>query len=168
MCQKVAIAQALLSRPGLLVLDEAWTGLDQAARGTLDIAVLERVADGGAVLFVDHDQARLAERISERWVLDRGRVSVYPADAVDQKADKRVVVELDGLGVGSVARVEDLPGVLSCQALGVRLAGGGTGRVAVRVAAERSDDVLRQVLSWDRVHVVAVSTATGSRDEACG
>jgi ABC-type multidrug transport system ATPase subunit len=32
MCQKVAVAQALLAPPGLLVLDEAWTGLDQAAR----------------------------------------------------------------------------------------------------------------------------------------
>src|SRR5215472_332709 len=60
MCQKVAIAQAVLSAPGLLVLDEAWTGLDQAARGTLDAAVRERVAQGGTVLFVDHDPARLA------------------------------------------------------------------------------------------------------------
>ena len=42
MCQKVALAQALLARPGLLVLDEAWTGLDQAARGELDAAVAER------------------------------------------------------------------------------------------------------------------------------
>ena len=31
MCQKIAVAQALLPRPGLLVLDEAWTGLDVTA-----------------------------------------------------------------------------------------------------------------------------------------
>ncbi|MGP3940577.1 ATP-binding cassette domain-containing protein [Streptomyces sp. 6N106] len=58
--QKIAVAQALLAAPGLLVLDEAWTGLDQAARGVLDTAVAERVADGGAVVFVDHDPRRLA------------------------------------------------------------------------------------------------------------
>ena len=46
------------------MLDEAWTGLDQAARGALDAAVAERMADGGTVMFVDHDQARLAGRIS--------------------------------------------------------------------------------------------------------
>ena len=58
--QKVAVAQALMSRPGLLVLDEAWTGLDQAARTVLDRSVAERVADGGTVVFVDHDPQRLA------------------------------------------------------------------------------------------------------------
>ncbi|WJD96642.1 ABC transporter ATP-binding protein [Streptomyces antimycoticus] len=58
--QKIAVAQALLAAPGLLVLDEAWTGLDRAARGVLDAAVAERVADGGAVVFVDHDPRRLA------------------------------------------------------------------------------------------------------------
>src|SRR6202034_1649671 len=50
MCQKVALAQALLARPGLLVLDEAWTGLDQAARGALDAAVAERLSEGCTVL----------------------------------------------------------------------------------------------------------------------
>jgi ABC-2 type transport system ATP-binding protein len=77
MCQKIAIAQALLSRPGLLVLDEAWTGLDVGARGALDDAIAERVAAGGAVLFVDHDPARLAGREDERWRLGGdGRVTV--------------------------------------------------------------------------------------------
>jgi ABC-2 type transport system ATP-binding protein len=78
MCQKVAIAQALLSWPGLLVLDEAWTGLDQAARGELDAAVRERIAAGGTVMYVDHDPARLAGEVAERWQLADGGVMVRP------------------------------------------------------------------------------------------
>ncbi|MFJ9766915.1 ATP-binding cassette domain-containing protein [Streptomyces erythrochromogenes] len=58
--QKVAVAQALLAGPELLVLDEAWTGLDAPARRELDLAVAERTAAGAAVVFVDHDPARLA------------------------------------------------------------------------------------------------------------
>ncbi|WP_107100264.1 ATP-binding cassette domain-containing protein, partial [Streptomyces albus] len=59
--QKVAVAQALLGLPGLLVLDEAWTGLDRPARAVLDDVVRERTAAGGAVVFVDHDPSRLAD-----------------------------------------------------------------------------------------------------------
>nr|WP_326593518.1 ATP-binding cassette domain-containing protein [Streptomyces sp. NBC_01294] len=58
--QKVAVAQALLAEPGLLVLDEAWTGLDASARTELDLAVAERTAAGATVVFVDHDPRRLA------------------------------------------------------------------------------------------------------------
>lgn len=58
--QKVAVAQALLADPELLVLDEAWTGLDAAARAELERAVAERTAAGTAVVFVDHDPRRLA------------------------------------------------------------------------------------------------------------
>ncbi|MFJ8595390.1 ATP-binding cassette domain-containing protein [Streptomyces sp. NPDC093598] len=58
--QKVAVAQALLGEPELLVLDEAWTGLDTEARAELERAVAERTAAGGSVVFVDHDPRRLA------------------------------------------------------------------------------------------------------------
>ncbi|MCZ0981681.1 hypothetical protein O1L60_29785 [Streptomyces diastatochromogenes] len=60
--QKVAVAQALLADPALLVLDEAWTGLDTGARTELDTAVRERLAAGATVVFVDHDPRRLEGR----------------------------------------------------------------------------------------------------------
>jgi ABC-2 type transport system ATP-binding protein len=159
MCQKVAIAQALLPRPGLLVLDEAWTGLDHAARGALDAAVVERGADGAIVLFVDHDPARLAGQASQQWQLDgAGRVTVAGGDTVaddtatpgSPPADTVVVIEVDGLEPGSLAHAGNLPGVLSCD--------GPT----VRVLAGYSDDVLRALLGWDGVHVASVGRDTGA------
>jgi ABC-2 type transport system ATP-binding protein len=75
MAQKVAVAQALLPGAGLLVLDEAWTGLDVEAKAALDEAVAERLADGGSVVYVDHEPSRLAHLEAERWRLEDGRAS---------------------------------------------------------------------------------------------
>jgi ABC-2 type transport system ATP-binding protein len=157
MCQKIAIAQALLSRPGLLVLDEAWTGLDVTTRGTLDDAVAERVAAGGAVLFVDHDPARLAGREDERWrVGGDGRVTVTAglggavSAALKQAAgDEVVTIELAGVDAAGLVRLADMAGVLSCS-------DAAAGRVLLRVGAQQSDVVLRRVLAWDGVHVSGV------------
>jgi ABC-2 type transport system ATP-binding protein len=138
MCQKIAIAQALLPRPGLLVLDEAWTGLDQAARGELDAAVRERVAEGGTVLFVDHDPARLSGSVGHHWTLDgSGLLSITTKPAPQQT----VLITVSGLPPGT-----DIPGVIS---------GSSSGGV-LRVAADSSDDVLRRLLAIEGVHVTGV------------
>jgi ABC-type multidrug transport system ATPase subunit len=113
MCQKMAVAQALLPSPGLLVLDEAWTGLDQAARGELDAAVTELAAAGGTVLFVDHDPARLAGREDERWNFDgAGGVAVEagpPPGAAPRV--RTVVVRLETTDAeGVVERVRAIEG----------------------------------------------------------
>jgi ABC-2 type transport system ATP-binding protein len=81
MCQKVAIAQAMLPGTGLLALDEAWTGLDAQAREALDGVVAERLAEGGSVVYIDHDPARLAGLGAERWLIDHGRASLVGAGA---------------------------------------------------------------------------------------
>jgi ABC-type Mn2+/Zn2+ transport system ATPase subunit len=164
MCQKVAIAQALLARPALLVLDEAWTGLDQAARGALDVAVRERLAEGGTVLFVDHDPARLAGQVDERWRLAAGTVMVTRGavaasgrnpgpDASGPDGSGTVVIEVAGLETASVAEVVRLPGVLSVDA---DQASVHADPLRVSVLAAQSDGLLRRLLSWDGVHIRAV------------
>ncbi len=77
--QKFAIAQALLPRGGLLVLDEAWTGLDSRARGALDDAVAERLEDGGSVIFINHYSENGHLPGTRRYRLDAGRL--IPAEA---------------------------------------------------------------------------------------
>jgi ABC-type multidrug transport system ATPase subunit len=121
MGQKMAVAQALLPAPGLLVLDEAWTGLDQAARTVLDEVVAERVAGGGSVLFVDHDPARLAGREDEHWlfggagtvtVVAGPAVSAAPAARAGGLALERVTVVLETAdGAEAVRQVRALDGV---------------------------------------------------------
>jgi ABC-2 type transport system ATP-binding protein len=132
MCQKMALAQALLPAPGLLVLDEAWTGLDQAARAELDAAVTERVDAGGAVLFVDHDPARLAGREHERWEFDgAGRVTILsgpaPAALAAAETAETVTIRLETADAGRVvSQVRAIDGVrvLSVHVTGTWPAGG--------------------------------------------
>ena len=160
MCQKVAIAQALLSRPGLLVLDEAWTGLDQAARGVLDSAVAERLAAGGIVLFVDHDPARLANMVAERWRLAGGMVTAVAGGGQpgEMPAEAAVIIELAGLEAGSLSRLAEIDGVLEVRGdsgPGDRRPA-APGLVTVTVGQASSDALLRELLTWDGVHVTRV------------
>jgi ABC-2 type transport system ATP-binding protein len=84
--QKVGLAQALLVRPGLLVLDEPWEGLDAVARTLIPEIVAEVTAAGGAVLVSDHrgEIAGLTDAV--RWTVADGVVrpeqGSAPADEV--------------------------------------------------------------------------------------
>ncbi|MCB1996752.1 MAG: ABC transporter ATP-binding protein [Rhodoferax sp.] len=68
--QRIAWARALLSGPGLLLLDEPDAHLDTASAGHLD-QVLQRFP--GTVLMVTHDLHRL-RTADEVWVLEGGRL----------------------------------------------------------------------------------------------
>ncbi len=57
MCQRLAIAQAMVARPKLLLLDEPFGALDAANRAQLHRVVLKLWRDTGAtVVMVTHDQ----------------------------------------------------------------------------------------------------------------
>lgn len=141
-CQKVAVAQALLADPQLLVLDEAWTGLDTDARDVLDAAVCERVAAGATVLFVDHDPRQLAAATTLTHALTAGGVR----SAARRPASGGVVIEASG---GGEVPGEGMPA-------GVRVTREGAS-VRIDAPGDRSDHVLRALLgaapAW---HIEAV------------
>jgi len=71
--QRLAIARALLHRPGLLLADEPFTGLDNEATALL-VSLFRRFADdGGAIVIVTHDVRLGLECCQRVAVLDAGR-----------------------------------------------------------------------------------------------
>jgi len=154
--QKVAVAQALLAEPELLVLDEAWTGLDTAACTELERAVLERRAAGGTVVFVDHDPRRLAGAPDMTYAVVDGNVRTVTGSSVPRE-EAYVVVEVQG-APGAEPPVE-----ATRLAVSVEEPGPGPvpdpmlGRLRFTVPETHSDTLLRTLLTarppW---HVVSV------------
>lgn len=73
--QRIAIARALILNPALIVLDEALSALDAAARGEiLDLLSALRRSRGVSFLFITHDLAQLRAFADQVVVMDRGRV----------------------------------------------------------------------------------------------
>jgi ABC-2 type transport system ATP-binding protein len=81
MRQKILLAGALLHNPGLLLLDEPFSGLDVAAALMLRGLIQRLAAFGKTILFSSHDLDTV-EKVSARVViLHRGRVVADGASA---------------------------------------------------------------------------------------
>jgi ABC-type Mn2+/Zn2+ transport system ATPase subunit len=77
--QKVALAQALLDPPQLLVLDEPWSGLDSTAHATLRELLTETAEQGAAVAFTEHSD--LVVRSTATRVCELRNGQLHPAES---------------------------------------------------------------------------------------
>lgn len=82
MLQRLAIARTLLHEPSLVLLDEPYTGLDQAGVAMLSQLVQKERARGAIVLIVTHDLATVAPLCDQVVVLSKGRVGAQTQLAV--------------------------------------------------------------------------------------
>ena len=73
--QRVAIARALVTRPRILLVDEAVSGLDLPLRHqVLDLLKEQHVQEGLGLLFVSHDLTAVRFLCRRALVLDHGQV----------------------------------------------------------------------------------------------
>jgi ABC-2 type transport system ATP-binding protein len=116
--QKVGLAQALLVRPGLLVLDEPWEGLDSVARTLIPDIVSEITTAGGSVLVSDHRGEITTLTGARHWTVADHTVTTASADAGrDADHDDEVIVQV------AVRRADADQAVVRLRAAGHRVLG---------------------------------------------
>lgn len=75
MRRRVDLARLLLTRPNLLLLDEAHAGLDTAAEPLIDHLVGDVTSRGGAAVLVSHHRESLDGRVARMARLEAGCLS---------------------------------------------------------------------------------------------
>ncbi|HEY8943663.1 MAG TPA: ABC transporter ATP-binding protein [Polyangiaceae bacterium] len=73
--QRVALARALVHAPSVLLLDEPWTGLDNASVDRLETILREERDRGVLIIAISHGEG-VAERLAARRVrIEQGRIA---------------------------------------------------------------------------------------------
>lgn len=74
MRQRLAIAQALMENPSLLILDEPMNGLDLQGREDLRNLLLSWKKDGKTILICSHDREDIELLCDRSYVIDEGSI----------------------------------------------------------------------------------------------
>lgn len=150
MRQKLAVANALLSEPALLVLDEPTAGVDVMARG--EIQAILRAAARRALVVMSTSYLDEAAAVDDLVYLDRGRVVASGTPAALRGRVPRDVYRLWGPDARAIARAaRTVAGVADARA---------SGRFA-RVEVERSaaSDVATRLRALPDASVVLLERA---------
>jgi len=135
--QRVGLAQAILHRPDLLVLDEPTEGLDPNQRVEIRRLIGELGKDR-TVLLSTHVLSEVQQSCSRLLIISGGKiVADGPVDRLIQQAEGVVQIAVEARGTdvaASLARLAGVRGVESSRA-------GADGRVAVRLTADKDEDV---------------------------
>ncbi|OIJ90552.1 alpha/beta fold hydrolase [Streptomyces monashensis] len=131
MRQRLAIAQAMLGLPDLLILDEPTNGLDPPQIREMREVMIRYAAGGRTVIVSSHLLAEVEQSCTHLVVMDRGRlVQTGPVHEIVGSGDTLLVGTAAPVQEPVVEKVGALPGVASAvrtdDGLLVRLEPGGT------------------------------------------
>ncbi|MBC7256221.1 MAG: ATP-binding cassette domain-containing protein, partial [Chloroflexi bacterium] len=129
--QRVGLAQAILHRPRLLILDEPTLGLDPTQIVEIR-SLIRRLARHSTILFSTHILSEVEALCDRVIILISGRVRA-DARLADLASTPDALMVLDPLPEGAVSRLRQLAGVTKVERTEVR------GRPALRVRGQAGD-----------------------------
>jgi ABC-2 type transport system ATP-binding protein len=138
--QRVGLAQAILHRPDLLVLDEPTEGLDPNQRVEIR-RLIGALGKDRTVILSTHVLGEVQHTCSRLLVISRGKiVADGPVDRLIQGAAGAVEIAVEASGTGVVEALGQLPGVRRAEPTPA-----ADGRVAVTLSADGSRDLRPEI-----------------------
>jgi ABC-2 type transport system ATP-binding protein len=113
MRQRLALAQALVNDPELLILDEPTSGLDPAGRHQMTRLILELKKRGKTILLCSHFLAEVEEVCDRVGIMYRGGVVAEGSLSELAGEPTEIVITTSGVGEAQAAVIAAQPGVLS-------------------------------------------------------
>jgi len=138
--QRVGLAQAMLHRPDLLVLDEPTEGLDPNQRVEIR-RLIGALGRDRTVILSTHVLSEVQHTCSRLLIISRGKiVADGPVDRLIQQAEGAVEIAVEAAGAGVVEALGQLPGVRR-----VESGRAADGRVAVTLTADGGTDLRPEI-----------------------
>src|SRR5881398_689319 len=138
--QRVGLAQAILHRPDLLVLDEPTEGLDPNQRVEIRRLIAE-LGKARTVILSTHVLSEVQHTCSRLLIISRGRiVADGPLDRLIQQAEGAVAIAVEAAGTGIAEALRELPGVRRVEA-----GRAADGRAAVTLTAAGGTDLRPEI-----------------------
>lgn len=141
--QRVGLADALVARPPILILDEPTTGLDPNQRLKVRNMVRE-LADDHTILFSSHILSEVEDVSSRILIIHHGKIRAdgAPRELLEQSGARHLVVTAKLPGKDLLACLANLPGTDSLQVTD-ESDGFATVTAAVAPKADPRDEVFR-------------------------
>ncbi len=138
--QRVGLAQAILHRPDLLVLDEPTEGLDPNQRVEIR-RLIGALGKDRTVILSTHVLPEVQHTCSRLLIISRGKiVADGPVDRLIRQAEGAVEIAVEAAGSGVAEALGRLPGVRH-----VTPGPATDGRVAVTLTADSSTDLRPEI-----------------------
>jgi ABC-2 type transport system ATP-binding protein len=146
--QRVGLAQAILHRPDLLVLDEPTEGLDPNQRVEIR-RLIGTLGKDRTVILSTHVLSEVQHTCSRLLIISRGKiVADGPVERLIRQAEGAVEIAVEAAGADVAAALGKLPGVRQV----TPAPAAGDGRVAVTLTVDRAGDLRPEIFGLAKAH----------------